>query len=218
MKQAAIILILFSCLNIFSDAQDFRAGPLGGFSFSQVDGDKYSGFNKIGLNVGAFVTRHINDKWDLQLDIAYTQKGSRQAPDIKKGIEDDFMIYLAYIQFPIVGRFRYKQVSFEIGGSIGTLINSKEEWDGQNIEDVPGAEPVSFKNMEYASIIGFNYHFNDQLWINGRLTYSYNRIRIPYDGEFDIYSPKPHWLSRKPGEYNNCFIVSVYYSINKLLQ
>ena len=212
-----IVLFIFFISTIISQAQDFRAGPLLGTSFSQVDGDSYVGFNKVGINVGGFVYRPISDKWTIQLDIAYTQKGSREAPKPDKGRLDDYKIHLSYIQFPLVARYQYKKFSGEAGISVGALLDSQEEIDGTPVEDLPNSDPVPFQDTEWATVFGLNYHFNEHLWINARLLYSINRIRIPFDGEIPVYNPKPHWLSRKPGQYNNNFVVTLYYSINRLL-
>lgn len=198
-------------------AQEFRAGPLLGASFSQVDGDNYGGYNKAGVHLGAFVCRQITDQWEVQLDISYMQKGSREKPDVEKGQYDDYKIHLNYIQFPLVARYRYKQFSAEGGALIGVLLNSEEEIEGTPIGDLPGYDVVPFQDIEWATVFGLNYHFSDRLWINARWLYSINRIRIPYNGEIPVYDPKPHWLSRKPGQYNNNFVLTVYYAINKLL-
>jgi opacity protein-like surface antigen len=212
-----LIILAFSLLATSITAQEFRAGPLLGTSFSQVDGDNFVGYNKVGINLGGFVSRPINDKWTIQLDIAYIQKGSREAPKPDKGKYDDYKIHLSYIQFPLVARYRYKNFSGEAGLAIAALLNSEEEIDGVPVEDVPNADIVPFQNTEWASVFGLNYHFNENFWINARWYYSINRVRIPYDGEIPVYNPKPHWLSRKPGQYNNNFVVTLYYSINRLL-
>ncbi len=212
-----IVILAIVLSSISASAQEFRAGSLVGVSFSQVDGDYFGGYNKAGINLGAFVSRSIGDKWELQLDIAYVQKGSREAPKPDKGRLDDYKISLSYIQFPLVARYQYKAFSVEGGLSIGALISDTEEIDGTPIEDIPSHSLVPFQTMEYATVFGLNYHVNDRLRINARWLYSINRIRIPYDGEIPVYDPKPHWISRKPGQYNNSFVVTVYYAINKLL-
>lgn len=205
------ILLLLVCV---LGAQEFRAGPLAGVGFSQVDGDAYAGYQKIGLNIGGFVSRSLGKYWDLQFDIAYIQKGSKVTPDVEKGRYDDYEIDLHYINFPLVARYQYKQFSFEGGLGVAVLFADDEFQNGQSIKENDGVPP--FQTIEYSTIFGVNYHFSDRLWVNARMLYSLNRIRIPYDGKIPIYDPKPHWLSRKPGQYNNNIVFSVYYAINKL--
>lgn len=209
-----LILTFTIVLTTSITAQEFRAGPLGGFAVSQVDGDGYPGYHKIGLTLGGFVSRPLSESWDLQLDISYIRKGSRETPKPEKNQFDDYQIDLDYIQFPLVARYKYKKVSFEGGLSIAALIGSDEFRDGQSISDLEDVPP--FKGVEYTTVLGFNYHFNKRLWINARFLYSLNRIRIPYDGQIPVYDPRKHWLSRKPGQYNNNLVFSLYYSIINL--
>ncbi len=114
---------------------------------------------------------------------------------------------------PLVLRWYYHQFSFEGGLGVGVLIASNEFKDGISIKDMDEVTP--FKTMELSTVIGANYHFSDRLWINARLLYSLNRIRRPFDDEENVYNPRPHWLSRKPGQYNNNLVISVYYAFNK---
>ncbi|MCU4174686.1 porin family protein [Carboxylicivirga sp. N1Y90] len=203
---ASLLITVITC-----EAQEFRAGPLAGIGFSQVDGDAFAGYQKIGLNIGGFVSRSIAKDWDLQLDIAYIQKGSKVTPDVEKGKYDEYEIDLHYINFPLVARYQYKQFSFEGGLAIAVLFADDEIQNGQSIKGNDGVPP--FQTIEYSTVFGVNYHFSERLWVNARMLYSLNRIRIPYNGEIPIYDPKPHWLSRKPGQYNNNIVFSMYYAI-----
>ncbi|MBS2096684.1 porin family protein [Carboxylicivirga linearis] len=212
-KQILILFISLFCF-ITIQAQEFRAGFTGGPTMSQVDGDTYAGFNKLGFSLGGFVSRQISPSIDLQFDISYIQKGARRAPNIEKAIYDDYEIDLGYIQFPVTARYHFRDFSVEGGIAIATLLHDDEFWDEQSIKGNEGVPP--FKSLEFSTVFGLNYHISERLWINGRLLYSLNRIRIPYDGELEIYDPKKHWLSRKPGQYNNNIVFSVYYAINRL--
>jgi len=190
-----IVLIQFGTI---SRAQNFVAGPKLGVAFTQVDGDSYAGFHKVGINIGGFVSRSIskNDKWDLQFD--------------EMGDYSDYKISLNYIQFPIFLRFNANHFSFEGGMSIGTLLSDEELSDGA---EIPEEDKIPFKTMEYASIFSVNYHFTKKLWINARYSYSFARIRVPYNGEIPVYDP--HWDLRKPGQYNNLMVFSLYYAIGR---
>ena len=69
-----IILLLVS---LDTKAQTFKPGVLVGLVTSQVGGDGYSGFNKLGLTFGGYVRYQLSDNWSTQFEIAYVQKGSR---------------------------------------------------------------------------------------------------------------------------------------------
>ena len=212
MKQTLLQILLptiFFTTSINSFSQNFYAGPKGGIAFTQVDGDGYGGYHKVGVNFGAFVYRQLdkNNHWDLQFEIEYLQKGSRKTPDYEMGDYTDYKLRLNYLQIPIIARYNIRHVSLEAGGAIGILISSKEIMD-----EVEGGNP--FKTMEYAIIFGINYHFTTKLWINGRYSVSLARIREPYNGDIPIYDPNDLWDLRRPGQYNNILVVSIYYAFN----
>ena len=56
-----IYSFLLSCS--MSYAQDFGAQLLVGANFSQVDGDQFAGYNKLGVNAGIQINRPINSDW-----------------------------------------------------------------------------------------------------------------------------------------------------------
>jgi hypothetical protein len=60
--------------------QQFNAGIFGGVNVSQVSGDTYSGFNKLGFNAGIFVNRIIDNHFYWQAEIKYGTRGVYQGP------------------------------------------------------------------------------------------------------------------------------------------
>ncbi len=210
--ESIILTTALVLLSTISYTQNFVAGPKLGVAFTQVDGDSYAGFNKAGLNVGGFVYRSISkdEKWGLQFEIEYIQKGSRKYPNVEMGDYREYKISLNYIQFPVFLRFNTKRFSFETGISIGTLLSADELSEGAKI---PEENRVPFKTMEYATIFSVSYHFTDRLWINARYSYSIARVRVPYNGEIPVYDP--HWDSRKPGQYNDLMVFSLYYAFGR---
>jgi hypothetical protein len=199
------LLGAFSIVCTSSFSQKFVGGPKAGIAFTQVDGDGYGGYHKVGFNLGGFVYRPVskNQKWDLQFEIEYIQKGSRKTPDYDTGDLDDYKLTLNYIQLPILLRYNMRHISLEGGVSIGSLFASKEVFN-----ELEGGDP--FKTMEFAVLLGLNYHFNPKLWISGRYSISLSRIREPYEGSV----PGDLWGCRKPGQYNNILAVSIFYAFN----
>ncbi|MBN2166374.1 MAG: PorT family protein [Marinilabiliaceae bacterium] len=211
--QNKFYIILFGLFLLISivNGQDFYAGPLLGASFSQVDGDTYAGFNKVGIKLGGFVGRQIWDDWEVQMEIMYVQKGSRHAPDIENGDYADYEIRLEYIEIPLLLRYNYKRVFFEGGLSYGSLLSSAEYDMGENFEDLYGSENiVPFQSNEFATHFGIGYCVTERLKVNMRFSYSINRIRIPFDGEIKVY--EPHW-GRKTGQYNDVISVALSYNL-----
>ncbi len=206
-KITLLVLILVSQL---VQAQDFKAGAIGGAVFSQVDGDSYAGFNKLGLVTGLYVSRSFNNIWSGQFEIVYKQKGSRYNGDETIGDYSIYKLNLDYIEVPVLLKMQVDDFSFEGGVAFGTLINSLEE-------DEYGAlgRTVPFEDFELSSLIGVNYQFHKKMYANLRWGYSLTRARKAYGGEFDN-QPLPHWKDRKFGQYNHTISLSVYYEFDKL--
>jgi hypothetical protein len=207
LKSVIVALIVSASMTNLS-AQEFYAGPVVGASFSQIDGDAYSGYNKLGLVVGGFVGRQISEHWKTQLEIVYVQKGSRATPDIEAGDYSDYLADLKYIQFPLTMQLITGKFQFEGGLCFGSLLSSNEEAYGAPI---PEQDQIPFKNTEWSTVWGFSYHITDQLMINCRFNYSLLRVREPYGGSVPVYDP--HWDLKKPGQYNNVVCLSLYYDL-----
>jgi hypothetical protein len=99
-----LIIILFTLSSAFSFSQSFKGGIMAGLAGSQVDGDTYSGYNRLGFLAGAYVGHDIANKFDWQFELKYIQKGSykRQNPDA-----GDLTIYklrLNYVEVPFTIR------------------------------------------------------------------------------------------------------------------
>lgn len=76
MIKYTISIALLILANI-SYGQGFEAYVIGGVNFSQIDGDKLSGYNKIGLVVGGVTSFKLKGGWSFQQEIIYSQRGSR---------------------------------------------------------------------------------------------------------------------------------------------
>ncbi len=62
-----------------AQALRFDGGPVAGINASQVQGDDYTGFNKLGLSGGAFIdVRNPDNYWGIRLEMHYAEKGSRR--------------------------------------------------------------------------------------------------------------------------------------------
>lgn len=207
-KQVIILLMMISPLKLI--AQDFKAGVIGGAVFSQVDGDTYEGFNKLGLVAGLYVSRSLSEQWLGQFEIIYKQKGSLHNPNESINDFTKYKINLDYIEIPVIAKLHVNKFSFEGGAAFGMLITSSEE---DEYGDVGATVP--FEDFEWSSIVGINYQFYEKMFVNIRWSYSLSRVRKAYGGDFDNQKP-PHWRDGKFGQYNHSISVSVYYELDKL--
>ncbi len=110
--------------------QRFKAGLLLGGNLSQVDGDRYSGFNKANLQFGVSGAAIFSEHVELGVEFLYAGRGSRIESDNNNPLEDkDREINLRYMEVPILIRYRGKPEGpssfFEAGFSFGRIIRSE---------------------------------------------------------------------------------------------
>ena len=213
MRNIVFVLAFIVSANMFaqsdlkSEKDNFIVGISGGATFSQVDGDTYGGYHQFGFSAGGFVYRKISKSFDIQMDLGFKQKGSYDGSDAEKGDYSVYYIKLNYIEFPIVARFHFWRMAAEGGVSFGALLSSNEGDENGDYQANP------FRPYEVGTILGFNYYFTKQVWLNMRYGYSLTAIRLPYEGEVDVYQPKENlFFNREPGQYNSYASMSLNYA------
>jgi hypothetical protein len=184
----------------------FYGGLLLGGNFTQVDGDRFAGYHKVGLNVGGIVYAQFAEHVAGSIEILFSQKGSRahknqlttsRAYNILK-----YDINLNYAEVPImINYFDKRKSHFGAGFSYSQLISSKEEVitdptfpSNINLEDYP------FQKMDINFLIGFNLHLVKGLFLNGRFQYSVLPIRKNVYSEFG-----------RSEQFNNMWVMRAMY-------
>ncbi len=204
------VIILLLLISLKGLAQEFKAGAIGGATFSQVHGDSYVGFNKIGLVTGLYVSRSIGQEWAGQFEIVYKQKGSRHNPNESKGDYTQYKLSFDYLEVPVLAKHHMKKFTIEAGVAFGFLISSSEEDQYGKLES-----EYPFEDYEMSGIVGINYHFHDKMFLNFRWSYAMTRVRKAYGGAFDHQKP-PHWMDGKFGQYNHLVSLCLYYEFERL--
>ena len=186
--------ILLSCSLSFG--QTFGGGFFAGMTASQIDGDTYAGYDKIGLTAGAYITRELTRQTGLKIELRYIQKGAYH-----KGPEQDPGLYkltVHYVELPVMYQyFLNDNIIFDAGLAPSVFLFYREE--DQNGE-FPGDNP--FHTLGLDASIGANYKFTDHLI--GGLRYSYSVVPVR-----DHASGQTYRLNR--GQYSNMFSFSLYY-------
>jgi hypothetical protein len=141
-----------------ASAQRFKAGLAGGFNLSQLDGDKLIGFNQIGVNAGGRVAAVLSNRWELGVEMLYSQQGSsRVRTDDPSSIYDK--IRLNFVEAPVTINFREWKFLLTAGFSYSRLINFKVvDYTGEDITDNQTYNPDIF-SMIFGATYNFNEHF-----------------------------------------------------------
>lgn len=196
MKKTILCLAAFLMLSGIAVAQDFRGGIKAGLNASQVAGDCCSGYDKVGLFGGAFVNYRFSEHSQLQMELEYSQKGSKQTPDEKNGFQQ-YTLRLDYIDLPVLYQYLYGKFTFETGLAYGYLLHSFEEANFS--EDVGGKE---FKKHALNIIFGLYFRFGDQWQVNFRSNNSLMEVREHASGVKRLFNR---------GQYNDIVTLCLVY-------
>jgi hypothetical protein len=187
----------------------FNGGLEFGLDFTQVDGDSYYGYNKIGLNAGGIVVIHFTSVIGASMELLYSQKGSRSvgsSSSTTAGVFDEtYTMKLNYAEVPLMVRYTYnKLVEIESGISYAYLINSAEsaQLNGQPVFIDPDLNRFNSTDIEY--IVGFNVKAVKQFAVDCRFAYSITNIR-------PIERVPAGFSYGTKGQFNNIFVLRVVY-------
>lgn len=202
MRNLLVFLFLLP-FSLFAQ-QTFRAGLTLGVNGCQIHGDNDWGYHKTGLNAGGFVCTDPSKKWYGQMEIVYSQKGSRKLSNPDIGDYVTFKYQLNYVEVPFLLRYNAGKIFFEAGETAGFLFKARE-WDTNG-----EVTPPDFRKFETAFIVGLGYVFNDHMQLGMRTTNSLApvlKFATPaYYGRFipDLFNH---------GMYNNLLTLSFNYRL-----
>jgi len=191
------ILLCCGFLSISIHAQNFGGGIIAGASTSQVAGDMLGGFNKIGLLAGAYTNLKIKEDLQLQLEIIYIEKGSRN-PNLHKNTIQE--ITLSYVEIPISINLQQKEnLGIELGILPAFIMSSKMNDYFSEIEINP-----SFEKYDLGIFAGINYHLSKKIILNSRISNSIIPIRPHVSGATNGWNK---------GQYNTVLNFAIHYNL-----
>jgi len=193
MKKHSLTNLFFIIILVFSAdtlaAQNFRGSIITGLSTSQIDGDEYSGYNKLGFYAGVSVERPLGNVVGIKTELYYISKGAKQNVD---GYEIH-KTSLNYVELPLMVTFLpFKQVEFDFGMAFSYLIKARMWSMG---EEYPEGV-VDIKDMQYSAIVTGSYFFSEHIAFNVRFDYAFLPIK-----------ENPNW-------YSNNFSFGILYRFN----
>ncbi len=167
-----LLLLLFAMTTLSVNAQRFVGGVVAGVNLSQIDGDRLAGFHKIGFNAGGKVGAKLSDRWQLSLELLFSQQGARRViNDDPAAVYDD--IRLNFVEAPVMINFKEWKFHVSAGVSYARLINFK-------VIDIFGADVTSLQNYNeniFSIHLGGTYYFNNKIGMEVRWFKSLNNLQ-----------------------------------------
>tara|TARA_R110002072_G_scaffold9144_16_gene44958 strand:- start:935 stop:1540 length:606 start_codon:yes stop_codon:yes gene_type:complete len=200
LKKTFIIFIILSSFCGYS--QNFGGGFYFGLSTSQINGDNLGGYNLPGLNIGGFTDYNFSERSKIQLELAFLQKGARDAISDSSSFNK---VRLNYLEIPLIYSYRWNQLSLEIGPALDILINSKEESNGFEIESNP-----PYYNFSLSGIVGLNWRFTNKISISFRTNNSISLIR---EANVPVGTGPNAIQILSPGQRNLCLNFALIYKL-----
>ncbi|MFK7935793.1 MAG: outer membrane beta-barrel protein [Saprospiraceae bacterium] len=163
------LCFLFGLANHTVLAQDdlpdrrFKGGVILGVNLSQIDGDLLAGYNKPGFNTGLAVSAILTKRWEIGIELLYSQKGaSRTLTDQLASAFDK--IRLNYVEAPVLVHFYDWKFRVSTGLSYARLLNfTIIDSLGEDVSD-----RQDFRSGNFTFIIGADYFIRDNWSIGAR--------------------------------------------------
>ena len=199
MKIIYLLSAILTLTSITLHAQDtgperrFEAGVVAGMNLSQIDGDDLTGFNKIGVNVGARVDAILTERWRLSLEMLFAQQGaSRHKLDNPASAFDKIRLNL--VEAPVMVHFQDWKIQASAGVSYARVINAEIiDYTGED-----ATESYPLQDNLFSIILGGTFFFQENLGLNIQWSRWLNNLLVSDGNE---PSPLPgqqsgRWIGR----------------------
>ncbi len=186
-KNILFLTLCLLCTGFGARAQDyddeyrtFYGGLVAGTNFTQVDGDNFAGYHKVGFNVGGMVYTKVDEHIAVSMEVLYAQKGAKSKDyyTVNPGLYiTNYGITLNYAEVPIMVNYFDKHRSFFGGGLSYSRLGTAKEYlttspsTNINLNDFP------FKKSDYNFLLSGSLHCWKGLFLNIRFQYSLISIR-----------------------------------------
>ena len=191
-------ILVFMFFGTMLSGQQFSGGLIGGLSAAEISGDRLTGPNKAGVYAGGFVNTYINKKSSFQMELNYIQKGSRKNPDTLDN-SNFYLLRINYVELFLHYKWDFaERFTFEAGPSLGILLKSYEEADGQILTDPP------FKTRDLSGNVGLFFSLTQRWRFNVRYSNSILAVRPHSNGQTYKWNR---------GQYNEVLSFTLHYKL-----
>lgn len=200
---AGFVIMLFFTLTTPAQDQKFNVGFFGGINVSQISGDPYSGFNKLGFNAGLYVNHPIDNHICWQVEIKYGTRGVYEGPT-----DNNQTLYKSgfhIIELPLSVNYLFdNKILLELGTSPEVLVTILFWDEGGRIDR--SNYNYEYRRFGLSVFAGIGYQINDRIMAGLRYTNSAVPIRDPEEWN----DPQIN-----PGDFHNVISFTLGYKINK---
>lgn len=206
MKRSLITTILLFSFTYCIYSQSFTGGVLGGVVASQVAGDSYSGYNKLGGAIGVYVNLALSEKWAMQMEFEYILKGSRHLSNPDKNDFNTYKLNISYLEVPVIFQYKFRaNWLIELGISGAALATKKETLNGDDLSRLPSRP--GFRKTNYNVILGFALPLNERINLGIRTNNSINSLRT---GSANGFVKR---IGKDFGQFNDALVLSLFYRV-----
>lgn len=211
---SGLFLVVISALFLSSEvnAQRILGGISLGMNLTQVDGDEFFGFHKVGLNVGPMIAVPFGKgkNWSVSMELLYSQKGSYHKGGSDSLYSYTYRLVQDYAEVPVLVHITDKKlISGGLGFSYGQLINYKETKN--NFYDSLYSYQTGLSNNDISVIADLQIRLWSKLWANLRYQYSLKSNRTVIVDDPTVYPRNP--VTRY--QYNNVISLRLTWVFNQ---
>jgi len=185
----------------------FQAGIIAGGNFSQVDGDLDAGVHKVGLNAGFSSYTMLAPNVYLNLELLFSQKGSRYGREWQSYAGPYLMVYqmkLNYIEIPLLLHYEVApRWVIGAGASYNRLLQSQERYRGLYGWNDFDPEKYPYKKNEWEYVGSASFRLSNKVIAELRYQYSITPVRAAAD--------IPQDFSGYKAQRNNLFALRIGY-------
>lgn len=168
-----VFLMLFFIHQV--EGQRFNFGLKGGLTFSQVNGDALTGYDKLGFEAGAKTNAYLSEKLDLSVELLYSQRGSSDEVTFG-GSNATFSLTMNYIAIPVLLEFKDWEVQEQDGDFYRMHFAGGFAYGNLFSIDSNTGYGESFLTDDLSWLLGIDYYFNRHFSLSLRYTRSIIRL------------------------------------------
>jgi len=195
-----IILVAIMVITMFTQAYaQFTIGPKAGLNISTIcaddDANDYRKY-KLGANIGVFGKYTINELFDIQSEIMYSQQGHKLEIDFlyeydgNKYVEPEVKILTHNLNVPLLLRFNipvFRRLYIEAGPQAGFFLRDNYSSKDKQFEEELNDSDIRFKTLDLQVIGGIGFDLGKNFSVNARYAHSLTSIYKDVDYKSRVF-------------------------------